>query len=144
MSTPAACVETPLVVASICKMMSKLPLMGGHAAKLFAGGKLAVLMRRAIPNTLLILAAVLAGYVMLEYVLFRVMLPFVPLDIQTKIPELADVLTQTSKSNYLPRNYVALLGDSYAEGLGDWLLENGSKRNGPFHSAHIIHEQTGR
>lgn len=118
--------------------------MSLDAANRSALGKLAAFASRAIPDTLLALAGLLAGYVMLEYVLFRIMLPFVPLDIQTKIPELADVLTQTSKRNYMPRNYVALLGDSYAEGLGDWLLDNGSKQKGPFHSAHVIHRLTGR
>src|SRR4029077_5840694 len=55
-----------------------------------------------------------------------------------------DVLTQATKSAYLPKDYVAILGDSYAEGLGDWLTQNGGKRNGPFHSAYVIRQLTGR
>lgn len=106
--------------------------------------KLPALARQAAANTLLVLASVLVCYVAMEYFIFRVMLPFVPLDVQTKIPELADVLTQRSKAAYLPKDYVALLGDSYAEGLGDWLLQNGSKQKGPFGSAHIVHQLTGR
>ncbi len=106
--------------------------------------KLVALARPAIANSLLVLASVLTFYVAMEYALFRVLLPIAPLDIQTRIPELADVLTQTSKSAYLPHDYVALLGDSYAEGVGDWLLEKGSKLNGPFHSADVIHRITGR
>ena len=80
----------------------------------------------------------------MEYALFRVMLPVAPLDIQSRLPSAAEVLTQNSKSGYLPRDYIALLGDSYAEGYGDWLQEVGSKRKAPFHSADIIHQQTGR
>jgi hypothetical protein len=118
--------------------------MSPEAARRSAIEKPGRLAGRALGNTLLVLAAVLTGYVAMEYALFRVVLPFAPLDIQTKIPELADVLTQTSKKAYFPKDYVALLGDSYAEGLGDWLLQNGSKRNGPFQAAHIVHGLTGR
>jgi hypothetical protein len=107
-------------------------------------GNLSSLARRAIANALLFTASVLSGYVMMEYALFRVMLPVAPIDIQSRLPAVAEILTQTSKSAYLPRDYIALLGDSYAEGYGDWLQEVGSKRKGPFHSADIIHQQTGR
>jgi len=107
-------------------------------------GNLSSLARRAIANALLFTASVLSGYVMMEYALFRVMLPVAPIDIQSRFPAVAEILTQTSKSAYLPRDYIALLGDSYAEGYGDWLQEVGSKRKGPFHSADIIHQQTGR
>ena len=106
--------------------------------------KLSSLARRAIANTLLLVASVLTGYVMMEYALFRVMLPVAPIDIQSRLPAVAEILTQTSKSAYLPRDYIALLGDSYAEGYGDWLQQVGSKRKGPFHSADVIHQQTGR
>ncbi len=107
-------------------------------------GKLSSLASRAIANTLLVVASVLFGYVTIEYALFRVMLPVTPLDIHSSLPAVADVLTQTSKSDYLPKDYIALLGDSYAEGYGDWLQQAQGKRNGPFHSAHIIYQQTGR
>jgi hypothetical protein len=107
-------------------------------------GKLSSLAHRAIANMLLLSASVLFGYVMIEYAVFRVMLPVAPLDIHASLPAVADVLTQTSKSDYFPRDYIALLGDSYAEGYGDWLQQAQGKRNGPFHSAHIIHQQTGR
>jgi len=106
--------------------------------------KIYSLARRAIANTLLICASALICYVAMEYAIFRVMLPVVPLDIHSPLPAVADVLMQTTKSDYLPRDYIALLGDSYAEGYGDWLQQVGSKRKGPFHSADIIHRRTGR
>src|SRR5689334_6585821 len=119
--------------------------MWGHSfAKRPALKKLAFVARQAIANTLLLLVSVLVCYVAMEYFIFRVMLPFAPLDVQTRVPELADVLTQRSKAAYFPKDYVALLGDSYAEGLGDWLLQNGSKQKGPFNSANVVHELTGR
>ena len=33
------------------------------------------------------------------------------------------VLAQSSKKNQLPKDYIALTGDSYAVGAGDWLNE---------------------
>ena len=33
------------------------------------------------------------------------------------------ILTQSSKNNLLPKGYIALTGDSYAIGAGDWLNE---------------------
>ena len=106
--------------------------------------KLSSLARRAIANTLLTCVSVLVGYVLMEFAVFRVMLPAAPLDIHSPLPAAADVLMQTSKSDYLPRDFIAILGDSYAEGYGDWLQQAGGKRKGPFHSAHIIHQQTQR
>jgi hypothetical protein len=106
--------------------------------------KLSSLARQAIVNTLLICVSVVVCYIAMEYAVFRIVLPAVPIDIHSSLPAAADVLQQTSKSGYLPRNYIALLGDSYAEGYGDWLQQVGGKRKGPFHSAHIIHQQTGR
>jgi len=110
----------------------------------FAVKRLLVRARPALANTLLVLTSLLSTYVALEYAIFRVFLPATPLDIHSRIPELADVLTQATKSAYLPHDYVAILGDSYAEGLGDWLTQNGGKRNGPFHSAYIIRQLTER
>ncbi len=100
--------------------------------------------RAAAFNSLLFIASVLACYAALEYALFLVVLPVAPFELQSRLPSIAEVLTQTSKSAYLPHDYIALLGDSYAEGYGDWLLEVGSKRTGPFHSADVIHQETGR
>ncbi|HEY1472479.1 MAG TPA: hypothetical protein VGF53_00185 [Pseudolabrys sp.] len=97
-----------------------------------------------IANALLVIASALICYVAMEYAIFRVALPIMPLDIWPQLPSIADVLTQNSKAAYLPHDYVALLGDSNAEGLGDWLLETKGDRTKPFHSANVIHNMTGR
>jgi hypothetical protein len=95
-------------------------------------------------NAALVIVSVLATYVLLEYAMFRLLLPAMPLQIRPHLPDIADVLAQNSKAHYLPQDYVALLGDSYAEGLGDWLLQTGGNQAKPFHSANVIHELTGR
>jgi len=97
-----------------------------------------------IVNLLLAIASILLCYVTLEYALFRVALPYLPVDVRMHLPDIVDVLAQNSKAGYLPHDYVALLGDSYAEGLGDWLLQQGGDRTKPFHSADVIRQATGR
>jgi hypothetical protein len=101
-------------------------------------------MRRVFANAALVIASLLVGYFVLELAFFRVLLPTARLAVRPHLPELADVLMQTSKSQYIPRDYIAVLGDSYAEGIGDWLLDLGGNEARPFHSTHIIHELTGR
>lgn len=71
-------------------------------------------------------------------------LRYVPLRLQGELPEEIRVFAQSSKAGVLPRNPVLLLGDSYAQGYGDWLLETNDNGNGPFHSGHVIQAQTGR
>jgi hypothetical protein len=71
-------------------------------------------------------------------------LRYIPLRLQGELPEEIRVFAQSSKAGVLPRNPVLLLGDSYAQGFGDWLLETDSNGNAPFHSGHVIQAQTGR
>ena len=97
-----------------------------------------------LANACVALVSILVVYVVMEYTLFRVMLPRMTLDIRPHLPDVADVLTQNSKAGYLPHNYIALLGDSYAEGLGDWLVQAKANRAKAFHSANVIEDLTGR
>jgi hypothetical protein len=58
------------------------------------------------------------------------------------------VLGQSSKSSVIPKNYIALVGDSYAQGQGDWLKKmirsNRYRGTNPdYHSGHIIYRRTG-
>ena len=95
-------------------------------------------------NGLLLVASMLVGYYAIELAFFRLLLPRISLNIVSHLPDTAGVLVQNSRSNKLPHDYVALFGDSYAEGVGDWLLQAHGNRAKPFHSAHVIHEATGR
>jgi hypothetical protein len=97
-----------------------------------------------LANSALVLASVLLTYFVLEFAFFRVLLPDMPLQLRPHLPDIADVLSQNSKSAYLPHDYIALLGDSYAEGLGDWLWQTGGNRAKPYHSGNVIHDLTGR
>jgi hypothetical protein len=53
-------------------------------------------------------------------------------------------LAASSKRAALPRDYIALVGDSNAQGRGDWLLETDSDANGPYASAHVLFDRSGR
>jgi hypothetical protein len=99
---------------------------------------------RALSPLLLIAFSIGLGYAILEFAFFRLLLPQLSVELMPFLPGSASVLVQDSKSGFQPRNYVALLGDSYALGVGDWLLEARSKGTKPFHSAHIIQAATGR
>jgi len=80
----------------------------------------------------------------LEFVGFRFLLPHLPLKVHVYLPREIRVLAQPSKRSAIPRDYIALVGDSYAYGYGEWLLETDSRFNRGFHSADVIHQATGR
>lgn len=93
---------------------------------------------------LLALAATLVAYAASEVLFTRVLTRHLPLRAHGALHEGARVLCQSSKAGTLPHDYIALAGDSYAAGEGDWYLSSDGSRNTPFHSAHLIHEATGR
>lgn len=101
-------------------------------------------MRNRLAEFLLIIAATGATYLAAEAAFCFAGLRYVPLRLQGYLPENLRVFAQSSKAGVLPRDPVLLLGDSYAKGYGDWLLEANPNRNGPFHSAHVIHGLSGR
>jgi hypothetical protein len=88
--------------------------------------------------------SVACAYLICEFLFFRFYLPYASLNIRTHLPDTAGVLVQNSKSEFVPRNYIAILGDSIAEGVGDWLLQANGDRSKPFHSADVIRWTTGR
>ena len=56
------------------------------------------------------------------------------------------ILAQNSKKNLLPKRYIALTGDSYAVGAGDWLNEVRKSNffgSPDYSAAHLIHKKTG-
>jgi hypothetical protein len=118
-------------------------LQSGQAASWGRFG-LAGWFKWALPNALLACASVAACYLLLELLFFRIALPLVPFNVRTHLPEVPDVLVQNTKRGYVPHDYIALLGDSYADGLGDWLLKLNGNRGEPFQSANIIHDLIGR
>ena len=95
-------------------------------------------------NATVSVVSLLLTYLVCEFLFFRFMLPEMSYNIRPFLPDRADFFMQNSKSHYVPHDYVALLGDSYAAGVGDWLLTSGGLSDKPYHSANVIHDLTGR
>lgn len=51
-------------------------------------------------------------------------------------------LLQSSKKSIFPHDYIALFGDSYAEGMGDWADAAMQKPMARYSSANLLHEAT--
>lgn len=91
-------------------------------------------------NSGLVLSSLLAVYLVLEIAGTRLLISNASLDLQAHFPPAMRVLAQSSKKNVVPADYILLLGDSYAQGSGDWFLEADKSLNPPFHSAHVLHD----
>jgi hypothetical protein len=100
--------------------------------------------KSALANAALVLVSVTLTYLAASFLIFRLFLPALSLNLRPHFPDRAEIFAQTSKAAYAPRDYIALLGDSYAEGQGDGLLASGGDRAKLVHSAHILHRLSGR
>ena len=87
----------------------------------------------------LLLSVVSIGLVVWIFeVMFKAYLPSIPLGIQPLVDEHFSIICQSSKNEPVAKDYVAIMGDSYAWGAGDWHLDSDPKSNEAFHSAHVI------
>jgi hypothetical protein len=100
--------------------------------------------RRALGSGLLVLLGLAAVLIPFEFLYVPRVLERATLDDRARFSPLMQVLSQSSKRSLVPERYVLLVGDSYAEGFGDWLESSDRSRNGAHHSAHVIHERLGR
>ena len=90
------------------------------------------------------LASTIVSYLVIEAFFFRVLLPASVATVRPHLPETPGVLAQSTKAGLVPHDYIAILGDSMAEGLGDALLAAGNNEARALHAAHVIRELTGR
>ena len=84
--------------------------------------------------------------VLLIEILMRLYFDRLPISFVKYLPTDVRILAQRSKDELVPEMYIALLGDSYAAGWGDWylsMLESNPFDNPRFHSAHVIHDIAG-
>src|SRR5262249_41842253 len=100
-------------------------------------------LKAALANAAIVLASLAIAYLALQFVFFRFLVPDLPPNLRPYLSDRARIFGQTS-SRAVPYDYVALLGDSYAEGVGDWMLAAGGERHRPFHSADVIHALSDR
>jgi hypothetical protein len=64
-----------------------------------------------------------------------------PLKLHEYLPHGVQSLAQSSKRSAVPRDYIALVGDSYAQGYGEWFLGVDPSKNPQFHSGHVLHSK---
>lgn len=94
-------------------------------------------------NYFLLVLSILITYLILEAFMF-IALPFMPLRLQGYLPRAVRLLAQSPKNGLKPENYIAIMGDSYAQGLGEWFSSTLKWTNPDYGSQHILHAQTGR
>jgi hypothetical protein len=96
-------------------------------------------------NLAVLAVTTLVTWLLVELVLFPAVIHRLPLALHGRIVnEAVRTLAQSSKAGPRPERYIALVGDSYAAGEGDWRLSVDAGGNPPHHTAHLIHEATGR
>jgi len=100
-------------------------------------------MRERLINAGLVAASLLVGYVVLDFGLFHRFIDRVPLRLNQHLGKVK-IFGQSSKEGPVPRNYIAVFGDSYAAGAGDWLIGVGDHGNPDFQATHVLHHLTGR
>lgn len=95
-------------------------------------------------NWLLALVSTLIFLIIIEFTMWRPNLKLIPLTLQQQLGYL-EILGQSSKKGTVPEpGYIAIIGDSYAEGLGDWLSEELYNGNPPYSASHVLQGETGR
>jgi len=80
-------------------------------------------------------------------VIFPHLLHKVPLSIYVGLDDGYKVLGQSTKRSVVPKDYIAIVGDSHALGTGDWFKQTVRKHKftqGDYHSAHVLYNRTGR
>ena len=96
-------------------------------------------------NLMLLLSSIFLIMAFGEW-LFPKFIGKLPLRLYGLIDKDLRVLAQSSKKNQLPKDYIALTGDSYAIGAGDWLNEVRKSNffgSPDYSAAHLIHKKTG-
>jgi hypothetical protein len=100
------------------------------------------LLKSALVNISLICAALVICYFVMELA-FRLFLPHLPLRYHGYLPTPIQILAQSSKAKTIPNDYIALVGDSYAQGQGHWLWTANEWKNDDYGPQHLIHNKSG-
>lgn len=100
--------------------------------------------RNILINLALAILPILTVYLIFEFIFFKPLIPKLSLRYQSRLSEPFQMLAQVSKRETMPKDYILILGDSYAAGWGDWLQSANQSKNEPYASHDVIHEMTGR
>lgn len=100
--------------------------------------------RRGLRFAAFTAAGLLVLLLVIELFVFPKMLTSVPLKFRRALPVALWPLTEVSKDSAVPKDYVAIFGDSYAFGEGDWIITSNKWTNPPHGVADLLHERTGK
>lgn len=98
-----------------------------------------------IAKILSIWVLIIAGLVVcLEIFFFHYFSYIFSLASYNKVGLAGALLTQYSKRSVYPKDYIAIFGDSYAYGQGDWSIDGMYQTRPDHHAAHILQKQQNR
>ncbi len=96
-----------------------------------------------LKSTAIFLVSLVVVYAIAEVFFIRQIVMNLPITVKSAfIDKNLRVVAQKSKHSAIPENYTAIFGDSYAAGVGDWLLDALRQNIEEFNVTHIIHRET--
>ncbi len=95
-----------------------------------------------LANLVSLVISIVFSYIVIGSLFLRFAPGLMPA-LSSQVPMAANLWRQPSAPDPSSNDYVALLGDSYAEGVGDWKAQQ-IDATSPSHSADVIHDLTGR
>jgi hypothetical protein len=98
--------------------------------------------KRWLGNLVSFVVSIVFSYFILGSLFLRLAPGLIPW-VNSQVPMAANLWWQPSAPDPSSNDYLALLGDSYAEGVGDWKAQQVDFTS-PSHSADVIHRLTGR
>jgi hypothetical protein len=83
-------------------------------------------------------------YIIAERFLFWPLTNLFPSNSQGVLGYRGYVVLQYSKDQLIPENYIAILGDSYAYGQGEWMVKTGHEIRPDYNTSHLLKKTTGK
>jgi hypothetical protein len=101
-------------------------------------------MKTFLLNTGLTVVSIFAAYALME-LLFRFAMPALPMALFNNECRELRTIGQSSKREKTPSQpYIAILGDSYGAGQGDWFISNNYNPNSRYQATHVLQSITGQ
>lgn len=98
---------------------------------------------KKVVNVVIVLLALIVGFLLVDLLVFKSLIPKLPLDRIVYLERPMRALAVNSKDALVPKNpYLTIVGDSYAKGNGDWILDVDKTITPapPYQAAHLLHE----
>ena len=76
---------------------------------------------KKLPVNFILMLGTIFLFFLVGELLFPYVLQKIPIKLQGNVDRELLTLVQSSKKSIVPNNYIAIVGDSYAAGIGEWL-----------------------